>query len=145
VDEVREVMAKSISDSLLDLEKQVEVTKERLEFLSARGTSGVQEEMLLHFLQRDCQLGESCYLLAKARLRPGLFVLMRALSEDLFLCYSISRSEEEAAKYAAEVLSELARIGLINIDRGRARIVEKKSGKTVDSAQLAEAFQSSRK
>src|SRR5208282_4044766 len=133
-------MAKSISECLADLKKQVEAAKERLEFLSARGTSGVQEEMLLHFLQRDCQLGESCYLLANARLRPGLFVLMRVLSEDLFLCYSISLSEKEAAKYAAEVLSELARIGLINIDRSRAEIVEKKTGKAVDSAPLAEVL-----
>jgi hypothetical protein len=133
-------MAKSISEYLVDLRKRIDAAKDRLEFLDARGTSGVQDEMLIHFLRRDCQLGESCYLLANARLRPGLLALMRVLCEDLFLSYLISRSEEEATKYAKEVLSELARFGLINIERDRAKIVEKKTGRAVDGDRLAEVL-----
>ncbi len=133
-------MAKSISEYLVDLKKQLDAARERLEFLGARGTTKLQEEMLFHFLQRDSQLGESCYLLANAGLRPGLFALMRVLCEDLFLSYSISQSEVEATKYAKEVLSELARFGLINIERDRAKIVEKKTGKAVDGDPLADVI-----
>lgn len=133
-------MAKLFSDYLVDLKRQVDATKERLEFHNSRGTTGVQEEMLLHFLQRDYQLGESCYLLASARLRPGVFVLMRVLAEDLFLAYPISQSTEEATKYKEEVLSELARTGRINIDRSRATIIDETTSKEVDAAQLAEVL-----
>jgi len=92
------------------------------------GGATQQGSILASFLNRAIQIGEGCLLVGRARLGTPLFVLTRVLCEDLFLVTWISLSESNAAEYADAVVWEQARIGLVNLGKGRGKIVSRTTG-----------------
>jgi uncharacterized protein DUF5677 len=120
---------RSVDEHLARLREQLKATKERLDFFTHRGAGSKQEEVLVYFLERTSQLGEARFAVGQARLRIAFFVLMRVICEDLFLAYWVSISTKNADQYAQEVRSELSRLLKINLDRGRGKLVDRKTGK----------------
>ncbi len=119
----------TIDQYLLKLRSQVDELKARVALPALRRNNPSQQgAILLSFLNRAIQIGEGSLLLGGARLGNPLFVLMRVLCEDLFLIAWISSSESNAAEYARAVESELAKIAHVNLEKGRAKVVSKRTG-----------------
>ena len=117
-----------IDQYLIKLQVQVDELKARVVLQDFENVATQQDKIILSFLSRANQIGVGCLLVGRARLGTPLFVLTRVLCEDLFLIAWISLSESKAADYADTVVWELARIGLVNIEKGRAKIVNKTTG-----------------
>ncbi len=118
----------TVDEYLIKLQVQVDELNARVASQAFENVATQQDKILLSFLSRANQISVGCLLVGRARLGTPLFVLTRVLCEDLFLIAWISLSESNAAVYANTVVWELARIGLLNIEKGRAKIVSKTTG-----------------
>ena len=118
----------TIDQYLVKLRRRIDELKARVVLPVFGSATSQQGEILVSFLNRAIQIGEGCLLVGRARLGTPLFVLTRVLCEDLFLVSWISLYESNAAEYANGVVWELAKIGLVNLEKGRAKIVSKTTG-----------------
>jgi len=116
---------KTVDEYLLNLRARVSEIRERTALPAFRGATTQQRQVLLSFLNRAVQIGDGCGLVGAARLGTPLFVLTRVLYEDMFLIYWVSLTPSNAAEYAESVIWEMARVGLVNLDKGCAKIVSK--------------------
>jgi len=126
----------TIDQYLVKLQAQVDALKARVAKPAFGNVATQQSKILVNFLSRAIQIGEGCLLVGRDRLGTPLFVLTRVLCEDLFLITWISISEANAAEYVDAVVWEVARLGLLNLERGRAKIINKTTGEDHTAAMV---------
>jgi hypothetical protein len=93
-----------------------------------------QEKVLKYFLDRATQLGEACLLVGQEHLGTPLFALMRVLCEDLLITAWVATSTQNTDEYVKGVLSQVSKTARVQLDRGRARIVNRTTGEDETAA-----------
>ncbi|SRR5713226_6614430 len=111
---------------LLALRKRIDELKARTDLPCYRYADKQQAKVIAYFLDRGIQIGEASFRIRD--LPVPLDVLMRVLCEDLIRLVWVSQSEANAAEYAKSPVSELARAARLNLEKGHARIVDRKTG-----------------
>ncbi len=91
-------------------------------------SSNLQDRIIKDLLNDAVQLIEGAFLVSNAQLGTPLFVLMRVLCELMFRIDWISLSSDNASEFEREVMSETVKLMSVNLERGRAKIVHKKTG-----------------
>lgn len=119
----------STNEYLARLHRLIEEIKRRCESATYGSSNHEQAKVLLHFLKRAAQIAQACFLVGSERLGTPLYVLMRVLCEDLFISFWVAASAANAERYAEEVNSEWARVMLVSLEKGRAQLVQKSTGK----------------
>jgi hypothetical protein len=90
----------------------------------------------LYWLMSASESASGCVLLGKAHLGVPLGVVARSLFEAVISTYWASLSDENA-KYAKESeMADMLRIMKLNLEKGRAQIVHKETGKIETDALL---------
>lgn len=118
----------SHEEYVLHLHEQVAAVKARVERFRFRKAENHQDEVLIHCLERAADLGEGCLLVGQGRLALALSVLVRTLTETLFLACWASLSVVNAQSCADASNAALARIARSSLEKGRARIRDTSSG-----------------
>jgi hypothetical protein len=93
-----------------------------------------QAGAIAHFLNRALQLSEAALRIGD--LATPLHVLTRILCDDLIRVFWISKSENNAAEYCKSCLSELTKMTRINLEKGRAKLVDRRTGQDMTAAVL---------
>lgn len=73
-------------------------------------------------------MGKGAFLVGNERLGTPLFALMRIICELMFRIDWVSLSSTNATEFESEVRSEIAKIASVNLERGRATIVNRTTG-----------------
>jgi hypothetical protein len=100
-------------------------------YLAPETTRG---KAILYFADRAIQIGEACFRIRD--LQTPLFLLSRALCEDLLLMFWASQSEVNAVSYLTAARSEASRVLRTSLRGKRARILDKKTGSDVTAGFL---------
>src|SRR6266404_8445372 len=111
----------SAAEYLLQLQRKIDTLKAIGRRPSYAYSQKEQDNVLLHFITRAIELGQACFSVSE--LNTPLCVLTRVLCEDLFTIFWVSLSEANAAEYAKQPISQMAKIVRINLQRGQARIL----------------------
>jgi hypothetical protein len=119
----------STNEYLVQLHGLVDDIKRRSESSIYANASREQETILLHFLNRTAQVAQACFLTGGEGLGTPLYVMMRVLCEDLFLSFWVATSTANADDYRDQALSELARMAVVNLEKGQAKLVTVSTGK----------------
>ena len=97
------------------------------------GTAVETDTPVREMLQRAGELVRGAAALGEQRNPRALGVLSRAVLENLILLLWVQVHEKNAAKLNQEALSELARIARVNFEKGKARVMNRETGKDATS------------
>lgn len=93
------------------------------------GTAVESDIPVREMLQRAGELVRGAAALGEQKNPRALGVLSRAMLENLILLLWVQVHEENAAKLNQEALSELARVARVNFEKGKARVMNRETGK----------------
>jgi hypothetical protein len=136
---------RSAAEYVVQLREQLGFVRRRLDVFRHREFTQHQIKTLLRFLKRDYEIGLASLLVAEARLTTPVFVLTRVLCGDLIRIHWISLSVANAERYMKRSPGNLAKLALVNIERGRAKIVKKGTGQSLPTAKLDEVLNALKK
>jgi len=119
---------------LLAMRQRIDQLKARADLPRYKYATEDQPRLIAYFIKRAVQFGEAAYRIRD--LTDPLDVSLRVLCDDLIRLSWITQSESNAAKYAKQPMSALAKLARINIEKGLGRVVHKASGKDASAAFL---------
>jgi len=126
----------SEDEYLLRLRQEIDALKTRAGASQYVGTEKEQAKVVAHFLERAIQFGEATYRIRN--LPIVLSVLLRVFCDDLIRLFWVARSENNAAEYVKIPVSELAKVARVNLEKGHARLINKKTGEDDTAKRLPE-------
>jgi hypothetical protein len=122
---------------LFHLRREIDALKGRAEYPRYAHPEKQRAEIIAHFLRRAIQLGEAAYRVRN--LSVALEIFVRVLCDDLIRLFWVSQSESNAAEYAKVPLSEMVKLARVNLEKGHARVINKKTGEDTTKKVLAKA------
>lgn len=119
--------APNLTDVVASLIKHAEVLSAAAA-MEIPGASVETDGPVREMLQRAGEFVRGAAVLGEQRNPQALGILSRAVLENLILLLWVQVHEGNAAKLKQEALSELARVARINFEKGKARVLNRKTG-----------------
>jgi hypothetical protein len=126
----------SEDEYLLRLRQEIDALKATSEASRYVDAEKEQTKVVAHFLDRAIQFGEATYRIRN--LPIVLRVLLRVFCDDLIRLFWVAQSENNASEYVKIPVSELAKMGRVNLEKGHARLINKKTGEDETAKLLPE-------
>lgn len=124
--------APSLTDLVASLNKHAEVLSAAAS-MEVPGAAVETDAPVREMLQRAGELIRGAAVVGEQRNPLALGVLSRAVLENLILLLWVQVHENNAAKLKQEALSELARVARLNFEKGKARVIDRKTGEDATS------------